>query len=269
MAHNKLEASPQDQRGQGGHGAIPLSAGMLLVTLGVVYGDIGTSPMYTMKSIVANNGGIGTVSEDMILGALSLVIWTMTLVTTVKYVVIAMKADNHNEGGIFALFSLVRKVAPWLILPAMIGGAALLADGILTPAVTVTTAIEGLRTIEWGHALLGDGQTNVIIITIIIICGLFAMQRAGTSSIGKLFGPLMTLWFLFLGRRRPVQHARQPVHLACAQPHPRHHVPVLAHQPLGHYGARLCLSVDDRRRGPLLGHGPRWQGKHLCILAVC
>lgn len=85
-----------------------------------------------------------------------------------------------------------------LILPAMIGGAALLADGILTPAVTVTTAIEGLRTIEWGHALLGDGQTNVIIITIIIICGLFAMQRAGTSSIGKLFGPLMTLWFLFL-----------------------------------------------------------------------
>ena len=171
---------------------------MLLVTLGVVYGDIGTSPMYTMKSIVANNGGIGTVSEDMILGALSLVIWTMTLVTTVKYVVIAMKADNHNEGGIFALFSLVRKVAPWLILPAMIGGAALLADGILTPAVTVTTAIEGLRTIEWGHALLGDGQTNVIIITIIIICGLFAMQRAGTSSIGKLFGPLMTLWFLFL-----------------------------------------------------------------------
>ena len=198
MAHNKLEANLQDQHGQGGHGAIPLSAGMLLVTLGVVYGDIGTSPMYTMKSIVANNGGIGTVSEDMILGALSLVIWTMTLVTTVKYVVIAMKADNHNEGGIFALFSLVRKVAPWLILPAMIGGAALLADGILTPAVTVTTAIEGLRTIEWGHALLGDGQTNVIIITIIIICGLFAMQRAGTSSIGKLFGPLMTLWFLFL-----------------------------------------------------------------------
>lgn len=158
VAHNKLEANLQDQRGQGGHGAIPLSAGMLLVTLGVVYGDIGTSPMYTMKSIVANNGGIGTVSEDMILGALSLVIWTMTLVTTVKYVVIAMKADNHNEGGIFALFSLVRKVAPWLILPAMIGGAALLADGILTPAVTVTTAIEGLRTIEWAMRCWATGR---------------------------------------------------------------------------------------------------------------
>ncbi len=179
--------------------AIPFSMGMVLVTLGVVYGDIGTSPMYTLKSIVSNNGGLASISEEMILGALSLVIWTMTLVTTVKYVLIAMKADNHNEGGIFALFSLVRKCAPWLILPAMIGGAALLADGILTPAVTVTTAIEGLRTIEMGHALLGDGQGTVILITIVIICGLFAMQRAGTSRIGKLFGPIMTLWFLFLG----------------------------------------------------------------------
>lgn len=259
VAHNKLEASLQDQRSQGGHGAIPLSAGMLLVTLGVVYGDIGTSPMYTMKSIVANNGGIGTVGEDMILGALSLVIWTMTLVTTVKYVVIAMKADNHNEGGIFALFSLVRKVAPWLILPAMIGGAALLADGILTPAVTVTTAIEGLRTIEWGHALLGDGQTNVIIITIIIICGLFAQQRAGTSSIGQAVRPAYDAMVPVPGRRRSVQHARQPVHLARAQPHPRHHVPVLAHQPFGHHGAWLCLPVDDRRRGALFGHGSRGQ----------
>ena len=199
MSKKNLAAPAPSRPERRGTGGTPLSLGMMLVTLGVVYGDIGTSPMYTMKSIVANNGGIGTVSEDMILGALSLVIWTMTLVTTVKYVLIAMKADNHNEGGIFALFSLVRRVAPWLILPAMIGGSALLADGILTPAVTVTTAIEGLRTIEWGHALLGDGQTNVIIITILIICGLFAMQRAGTSSIGKLFGPIMTLWFLFLG----------------------------------------------------------------------
>ncbi len=187
------------ENGRGGNRAIPLSLGMMLVTLGVVYGDIGTSPMYTVKSIVANNGGLASISEEMILGALSLVIWTMTLVTTVKYVLIAMKADNHNEGGIFALFSLVRKVAPWLILPAMVGGAALLADGILTPAVTVTTAIEGLRTIPLGHQLLGDGQTNVMLITILIVCGLFAMQRAGTSSIGKLFGPIMTFWFLFLG----------------------------------------------------------------------
>lgn len=179
--------------------AIPLSAGMILVTLGVVYGDIGTSPMYTMKSIIANNGGLGSVSEEMILGALSLVIWTMTLVTTVKYVLIAMKADNHGEGGIFALYSLVRRCAKWLIIPAMVGGAALLADGILTPAVTVTTAIEGLRTTDFGHAILGDGQGTIMAITIAIVCVLFFMQRAGTSSIGKLFGPVMTAWFLFLG----------------------------------------------------------------------
>jgi KUP system potassium uptake protein len=183
----------------GRHGGIPFSLGMTLVTLGVVYGDIGTSPMYVMKAIVNGNGGIATVSEDMILGALSLIIWTLTLITTIKYVVIAMKADNHHEGGIFALYSLVKRCARWLILPAMIGGAALLADGILTPAVTVTTAIEGLRTIDAGHAILGDTPYKVIAITVIIICALFLLQRAGTSSIGKLFGPVMLVWFLFLG----------------------------------------------------------------------
>ena len=184
--------------GKSANKAIPVSAAMMLVALGVVYGDIGTSPMYVMKAIVNGNGGLTTVSEELILGALSLVIWTMTLVTTVKYVLVAMKADNHGEGGIFALYSLVKRSAKWLIIPAMIGGAALLADGVLTPAVTVTTAIEGLRSIGIGHALLGDGQSKVVIITIVIICGLFFVQKAGTSSIGKAFGPIMTFWFLFL-----------------------------------------------------------------------
>ncbi|MBP3894696.1 MAG: KUP/HAK/KT family potassium transporter [Atopobiaceae bacterium] len=171
----------------------------MLVTLGVVYGDIGTSPMYVMKAIVNGNGGLPSVTEELILGALSLVIWTITLVTTVKYVIVAMRADNHGEGGIFALYSLVKRVRRWLILPAMVGGAALLADGILTPAVTVTTAIEGLRSIPLGYRLIGDDQMKVVAITIAIICVLFFMQKAGTSSIGKLFGPIMTLWFLFLG----------------------------------------------------------------------
>ncbi|WP_321971150.1 KUP/HAK/KT family potassium transporter [Paratractidigestivibacter sp.] len=197
---------------------IPLSAGMILVTLGVVYGDIGTSPMYTLKSIVANNGGISTVSESLIIGALSLVIWTMTLVTTVKYVVIAMKADNHHEGGIFALYSLVKRCAKWLIIPAMVGGAALLADGILTPAVTVTTAIEGLRTIPLGHEILGDGPGLVMAITIAIVCVLFAVQRAGTSSIGKFFGPVMTLWFLFLGGAGLLNLFGNPVVLKALNP---------------------------------------------------
>ena len=177
---------------------IPLSAGMILVTLGVVYGDIGTSPMYTLKAIMSGNGGLATMSEDVVLGALSLIIWTLTLITTVKYVLVAMKADNHNEGGIFALYSLVKRCGRWLIIPAMIGGAALLADGILTPAVTVTTAIEGLRTVDFFYQVVGDNQQIVVAIVIAILCVLFFLQKAGTSKIGKAFGPIMTLWFVFL-----------------------------------------------------------------------
>ena len=177
----------------------PLSFAMFLVTIGIVYGDIGTSPMYVMKSIVAGNGGIVNTNPDFIIGSLSLVIWSITLLTTIKYVLIAMKADNNGEGGIFSLYSLVRKGGKWLIIPAMLGGAALLADGVLTPAVTVTTAVEGLRSIDSMNRLLGSGQAKVIIITLIIITALFSVQHAGTSRIGKAFGPVMLLWFSFLG----------------------------------------------------------------------
>ena len=176
-----------------------VSFGMFLVTIGIVYGDIGTSPLYVMKSILKGNGGIAHVNEDFILGALSLIIWTITLLTTVKYVLIAMRADNNGEGGIFSLYALVKKVAPWLIFPAMIGGAALLADGVLTPAVTVTTAVEGLRSIPAMNRFLGSGQARVILITLVIISTLFAVQWAGTSKIGKAFGPVMLAWFSFLG----------------------------------------------------------------------
>ena len=177
---------------------IPFSAGAVLISVGVVYGDIGTSPMYVMKSILEGNGGITGTGEDVIYGALSLVIWTIILLTTVKYVLIAMQADNHNEGGIFALYSLVKKCGKWLVFPAMIGGAALLADGILTPAVTVTTAIEGLRSIPWVYKVLGNDQDKIVVITLVIIAALFLVQKAGTSSIGRALGPVMTLWFLFL-----------------------------------------------------------------------
>lgn len=176
-----------------------LKLGMFLVTIGIVYGDIGTSPLYVMKSIVAGNGGIGQVDERFIIGALSLVIWTVTLLTTIKFIVIALKADNHGEGGIFALYSLVKTRGKWLIIPAMLGGAALLADGVLTPAVTVTTAVEGLRSIEVMSRFLGQGQWKVVIITLLIIFILFSVQHAGTSKIGKAFGPCMLLWFTFLG----------------------------------------------------------------------
>ena len=173
--------------------------GFFLVTIGIVYGDIGTSPMYVMKSILEGNGGISQVDEAFILGSLSLVIWTITLLTTCKYVLIAMKADNHGEGGIFSLYSLVRNCGKWLIFPAMLGGAALLADGVLTPAVTVTTAVEGLRSIESVNRFLGGGQWTVVLITLLIISLLFLAQRAGTSKIGRAFGPVMLTWFSFLG----------------------------------------------------------------------
>ena len=135
-----------------------LSVGMFLVALGIVYGDIGTSPMYVMKSIVEGNGGLAYVDEEFIVGSLSLVIWTITLLTTIKHVLIALRADNHGEGGIFALYSLVRDYGKWLIIPTMIGGCTMLADGVLTPAVTVTTAVEGLRSIEAVDVFLGEGQ---------------------------------------------------------------------------------------------------------------
>ena len=176
MAAAKTEGVSVDTKRTRRRTGIPLSAGMVLVTLGVVYGDIGTSPMYTLKAIVSGNGGLETMSQDVVLGALSLIIWTLTLITTLKYVLVAMKADNHNEGGIFALFALVKHYGKALIVPAMVGGAALLADGILTPAVTVTTAVEGLRTIDFFYALIGDNQTIVVTITIVILCVLFAMR---------------------------------------------------------------------------------------------
>lgn len=170
----------------------------ILVTLGVVYGDIGTSPLYVMRSVIHNNGGLASVSEDFILGTLSLVFWTLTILTTIKYVLITLKADNKGEGGIFSLFTLVRKQAKWLIIPAMIGGSALLADGMLTPAVTVTSAIEGLELIPSFNNLFGNNQNNIVIIVICIITLLFFIQHFGTDFIGKLFGPIMLIWFCSL-----------------------------------------------------------------------
>lgn len=174
------------------------SAAGFLIALGIVYGDIGTSPLYTMQSLVENQGGLAAVSEAFILGSISLIFWTMTLITTVKYVWIALKADNHHEGGIFSLYTLVRRMAKWLMIPALIGGATLLSDGALTPAVTVTSAVEGLKSVP----ALQDhysNQTLVISTTLVILTLLFSIQRFGTGFVGKIFGPVMLVWFSFLG----------------------------------------------------------------------
>ena len=163
-----------------------LSTAGLLVTLGIIFGDIGTSPLYVMKAIV----GEDRISADLILGGLSCVFWTLTLQTTIKYVVITLRADNKGEGGIFSLFALVRRRMPYLVWPAMIGGAALLADGIITPPISVASAIEGLRILN------PDIPTTPIIITILV--ALFLVQGFGTKFMGNAFGPIMLIWFSML-----------------------------------------------------------------------
>jgi KUP system potassium uptake protein len=164
----------------------------LLIALGIIYGDIGTSPLYVYNAIIDNR----IVSEDLILGTLSCIIWTLTLQTTLKYVVLALRADNRGEGGIFALYALVRRRKKWLVIPAMIGGASLLADGIITPPISITSAVEGLKKLP----TLGieDGSNTVVIIVLSILALFFFMQQFGTASIGKLFGPIMFLWFTTL-----------------------------------------------------------------------
>lgn len=169
-----------------------------LITLGIVYGDIGTSPLYVMNALLTDLGGPQYLTKEYVIGCLSLIFWTLMLMTTVKYVLIALRADNRSEGGIFALYALVRQHKKWLIYPALIGGAALLADGTLTPAVTVTSAIEGLKGVHLGSKVWINSQSNVIIVTFSILLVLFLLQRFGTSFIGKGFGPIMLLWFGFL-----------------------------------------------------------------------
>jgi len=163
-----------------------LSAAGLLISLGIIYGDIGTSPLYVFKAIVADR----IITSDLILGGLSCIFWTLTLQTTIKYVIITLRADNKGEGGILSLFSLVKKKGKWLVIPAMIGGSALLADGMITPPITVSAAIEGLR------IFYADIPTVPIVIVIISL--LFLIQQFGTFIVGKAFGPIMFVWFTMM-----------------------------------------------------------------------
>jgi KUP system potassium uptake protein len=203
-----------------------VSAAGLLIALGIIYGDIGTSPLYVMNAITKGK----EINEQLVLGALSCVIWTLTLQTTVKYVLLTLKADNRGEGGILALYTLVRRRKKWLILPAMIGAAALLADGMITPPISVTSAIEGLKNTSFFELitprhlsiipteadaiakniplsqlqithkeLLETFVTKAVVIFVLIILALlFFLQQFGTASIGKMFGPIMMIWFTML-----------------------------------------------------------------------
>ena len=165
----------------------------ILITLGIIFGDIGTSPLYVMKAIV---GVKNAVDIDVVLGGISCIFWTLTLQTTIKYVILTLRADNNGEGGIFSLFALVRRHRPWLVYPAIIGGCALLADGIITPPISVSSAIEGLRIYN------PDIPTVPIVITIITI--LFLFQQLGTNKVGASFGPIMFIWFSMIDRKSVV-----------------------------------------------------------------
>jgi KUP system potassium uptake protein len=159
----------------------------LLVALGIIYGDIGTSPLYVMKAIIGSN----VIDPVLVIGGVSCVFWTLTLQTTFKYVTLTLKADNKGEGGIFSLYALVRKTkVGWLKYPAIIGGSALLADGLITPAISVSSAVEGLRNFS--------PHIPIIPIVISILFLLFFIQQFGTSVVGKSFGPIMLLWFSML-----------------------------------------------------------------------
>lgn len=160
----------------------------LLITLGIIFGDIGTSPLYVMSAIM----GKSVITQDLVYGGLSAVFWTLTIQTTIKYIILVLRADNKGEGGIFSLYNLLKRRYPQLIIGTVIGGAMLLADGIITPPLSVSSAIEGLKLIDG----LEDLNTVPIVITILI--GLFMIQRAGTSFVGKSFGPIMLVWFTML-----------------------------------------------------------------------
>ena len=175
--------------GKGSHLDIKkLTLAGVIVTLGIVFGELGTSPLYVMKAIL---NGSTDFNELLIYGSLSLIFWTLTIQTTTKYIIIALRVDNKGEGGILALFALMRKKATWAVLLTMIGGAALLADGVITPAITVTSSVEGLK--------LLNPEIPVVLIVLLIFAVLFFIQQFGTNLVGSSFGPIMVLWFLMLG----------------------------------------------------------------------
>lgn len=167
-----------------------VTAAGLLIALGIIYGDIGTSPLYVFNAIIGGR----SITRELIIGSLSCIIWTITLQTTVKYVWLVLRADNRGEGGTFALYALVRRQKKWLVLPAMIGGAALLADGMITPPISITSAIEGLKELPAFREI----DEYIVYIVLVILALFFFLQQFGTASIGRFFGPIMLAWFSML-----------------------------------------------------------------------
>ena len=166
----------------------------LLVALGIIYGDIGTSPLYALRAVV----GERPIDEVLVYGGVSCIFWTLVFQTTVKYIWLTLKADNQGEGGVFSLYALVRRYGKKLVIPTILGATTLLADGIITPPISVASAIEGLNSVSGLEDIIVPGNNLTIGIVVAILSALFFFQRFGTQRIGKAFGPVMTVWFTML-----------------------------------------------------------------------
>ncbi|HJW18701.1 MAG TPA: KUP/HAK/KT family potassium transporter [Flavisolibacter sp.] len=228
-----------------------VSVAGLLIALGIIYGDIGTSPLYVLNAITSGK----VISEELIIGALSCIIWTLTLQTTIKYVILTLQADNRGEGGVFSLYALVRRRKKWLVIPAMIGGAALLADGMITPPISVTSAIEGLKQVP---SLSHISQGTIVYLVLGILSFLFFIQQFGTAFIGRFFGPLMSLWFIMLALLGVI-HFADDLHVFSAL-NPYYGVKLLTTYPGGFYilgGVFLCTTGAEALYSDL-GHCGKW-----------
>lgn len=230
----------------------------LLIALGIIYGDIGTSPLYVLNAITSGK----TITEELVIGALSLIIWTLTLQTTVKYVILTLNADNRGEGGIFSLYALVRRRRKWLVVAAMIGGAALLADGMITPPISVTSAVEGLKQVP---ILSTITQSTIVYIVIGILSVLFFIQQFGTAFIGKFFGPVMSCWFIMLAALGIV-HLSDDLRILKAF-NPYYGIELLFTYPQGFFilgGVFLCTTGAEALYSDL-GHCGKWNIRYSWI----
>lgn len=223
----------------------------LIVTLGIIFGDIGTSPLYTFQAILKEGA---SAREELVLGAISCVFWTLTLQTTFKYIIITLNADNNGEGGIFSLYALVRRFGKKLMIPAIIGAGTLIADGIITPPISVTSAIEGLGGVRGLEKIIVPGNHIVIgsVLTIIIL--LFIFQRLGTKIVGGSFGPIMFLWFITLGLLGINQITHYPQIFKALNPYYGYRL--LVHHPKGFWllGAVFLCTTGAEALYSDLGH---------------
>ncbi len=193
-----------------------LSAAGVLITLGIIFGDIGTSPLYVFQTLLFEGG---KVNEALVLGSISCIFWTLTLQTTFKYIFITLQADNKGEGGIFSLYALVRRYGKWLAIPAIIGAGTLLADGIITPPISVTSAIEGLSNVPSLASSFIPGSALILGIVIGIMILLFFFQQFGTKVVGSSFGPVMLMWFFMIGVLGAIQFAHNPAIIKAFNPY--------------------------------------------------